>query len=620
MSPSIITIAIFFCFLCSCSQCGKEQTKKELESYSTQPLQKETERRKSSIGAEGGRSEPDAESHQQGKNFDPIRAEEHYQRAVELLKQNKIPAALDEMEQTFQFNPKHEGAYLFFLRGYKFQQENNYPKAVENYLSFLNKEEIQNTTTDEWQAEMTRNTIGNLAQAYFDWGMLSHSLFNSAINIELDYYNQEYALWKCKKLKSMNLNYNWYFRGICLAYAQQYEDAIAAFKQIQPNSDIYPQAQLALARCYAQTGKREVAQTLFQQIDAVGKKDPVIFSSLSVFLTEFFPSRKQEGLANCEVTYSLARGAGVKANVRNTVIRNLSQAYYNTAQIDKALEYLRKLDPKLPEFEDASGAKFFDPSLFRLQAQIYLSKGIEYYQKVVEKIGEEKTSSQLYRIGESFLVLGKYDDAISIFQKLIEKTVGKRLRASTIISLGICYYNKGNSEKAAELWNSVQTERDVLIQSEMGYTFARLGINLDLALVLCKRTEAEVAEQGVLAANLGTAYFHKGIQEKNKKKQGELFWQAIGQLGSYIGNSVDFRRGDWRAPLLLINLANGYYLVHRFQKSTTIFLYFRDDYPEVEQLFIACQLTQENWRRIQWHSEYRPTETLWYGDWFGGLQ
>jgi tetratricopeptide (TPR) repeat protein len=546
-------------------------------------------------------------------------ADEHYQRAVEALKQNKIEAALDEMEQTLQLNPKHEGVYLSFLQGYKFQQENNYPKAVENYLSFLNKEEIQTATTDEWQAELTRNATGNLAQVYFDWGMLSRSFFNSAINIELDYYNQEYALWKGKKLKSLNLDYNWYFRGICLAYAQQYEDAIAAFKQIQPNSDIYPLAQLAMARCYSQTGKQEVVQKLIQQIDSASKKDPVLLNSLSVFLTEFFPDKKQEGLAACEAAYSLASKQGIKENGRNMVTRNLSQAYYNTAQIDKAWEALRKLDTKLPDFEDARGAKFFDPSLFRLQAQIYLSKAIEYYQKVVEKVEEEKAAFPLYQIGKSFLALGKYDEAISIFQKLLEKNVGKRLQAFTMVHLGICYYKKGNKELAAELWNSAQISKDAQIQSEVGYTFALLGINLDLALALCTRTEAEVAKWGFLAANLGTIYLQMGIQEKNKTKQAELFWQAIGQLSSQIGNSFDFRKGDGRTPLVLIELAKAYYLVNSFGAPTTIFRYFRDDYPEVEQLFSACQLTRENWRRIQWHAEYRPTEILWHDNWFAEL-
>jgi len=546
-------------------------------------------------------------------------ADRYYGQAEQHLARREYPEAFDAFEQTLRLNPNHSGVYLKFFRGYQAQQRNKYPEATAYCTQFLKRAKETSSDTVSWQKEVVNAATLNLAQSYYDWALLSLAFFNVAVNVELDYYTQKLILIREGKIPPTDEDYLLYFRGLCYYYMKRYAQAIGDFLKISSNSTLFFHLQIALAMCYYKTGEREKARQILESVYEKGKDDAVLLSRLGYAHTELFP-QAPNGLDYCRRAKALAT-----QGVLNKVLTHLSYAYAQMNQPSLAYEYFKKLDRKQADAVSNSGSKFFDPLFYKLQANVYFSKALEYY-SLLEADKSGNSDDICFQIGTCYLQFGRYDEAISYFEKLVDKESQIRLKAA--ISLGFCYFKNGNQARAKKYWQLAENSMvglfegsipeqpaSTIIQSELGKTFAALNIRLDEAFALCSDAYKRASRGGFeirppsvwrkLNHNLAKVAFQRGVKENRI----EFVLQSVGLLESLI-SGYNFTKGSSDYPLVLIDLANAQYYLRNFSEPANIWGHFLDDYPEVEPIFHACQSVLENWRKIQWYKELLP-EIQW---------
>ncbi|MHC4535428.1 MAG: tetratricopeptide repeat protein [Planctomycetota bacterium] len=458
--------------------------------------------------------------------------------------------------------------------------------------------------------DKTQQYTAQSQQTDFDKAILYQAFLNTGVNIARDYYTQKLLLIKEGKIPPNDTPYLFYFRALCYYHLNQYNLAFSDLSMIQSDSDIFPKAQILIGLCYAQTGKKNQAQIIWQKIYNEHSKNPVILSYLGYAYVELNP-QDIEGLNYGQTAYALATERKTLEEDKNQVLRNLSYAYSQNGQYDIAIEeYLQKMNRRLPDVIGVTGTQFFDPLIYKLQANIYFSKAIQNYKK----------GNKLYPIAISYLHLGKYDQAKDYLLQFIGKSKGiERLKAK--INLGVCYWKANNQTKAEEEWDSVlQSIKDIQIRSQLGATFALLPIRLEEAYSLCTGAleqieELEQAEEPSLSLwrelsrNLSLIAFQRAILGKNK----QFIPEVVNTLESQIAYEKVTQNG-LAHPLLLLDLVNVRYYNRDVYEPPKLLLYLRDKYPEIDLILDVCQVVAENWKKTQFYRELQ-TEIQWQNIW-----
>lgn len=448
-------------------------------------------------------------------------------------------------------------------------------------------------------------------QTDFDEAILYQAFLNTAVNVTRDYYTQKLRLIEARKIPPDDAPYLLYFRALCYYHLNQYHLAISDLSQIQPHSDIFPKVQILMGLCYAQTGKKNQAQTIWQKIYHENLNNPVILSALGYAYAELNP-QSAEGLDYCQTAYTLVTKHVAQEAVKNQVFRNLSYVYSQRGQDEMAWEYLQQMNRKLPDVIGVTGAPFFDPLVYKLQANLYFSQAIQHYKK----------KNQLYPLAVSYLHLGQYDQAKDYLLQFIRRSKGlERLKAK--INLGLCYWNTNNRAKAEEEWRAVlQSVADAPTRSLMGATFAVLGIQLEQAYSLCAEALGQMEEGAEaqadqpplsiwreLSRKLSLVAFQRGIFQKQR----QFIPEAVNTLESQIAYEKVTQNG-FAHPLLLLDLVNVRYYNRDVYEPPKLLLYFRDQYPEIDPLLDVCQAVAENWKKTQFYQELQ-TEMQWQNLW-----
>ena len=144
-------------------------------------------------------------------------------------------------------NPEH-----YFERGNCFLNLHKYPEAIADYTHALKQRDKTWEYYYRWDCHQKRGIahtkLGQLKQAREDFDLaLKHCLFHEAIR--LDPHDLD----------------NYILRGTLYYCAEQYQNALLDFLQIQKQTTLTPDQQAILGFCYLKLGEVQQAKAIFRQ-------------------------------------------------------------------------------------------------------------------------------------------------------------------------------------------------------------------------------------------------------------------------------------------------------------------------------------------------------------------
>lgn len=361
------------------------------------------------------------------------------------------------------------------------------------------------------------------ANSYFEKGIFYKGLFNATINRQINVYNARLYLIDNKE-----------------------KIAKLADKKIKFSKDEISCIRYYRGLCYYYQGRLEKAILDFEKVSKSSDK--------------YLEARIR--LVGCYYEQGKIKEA---TRLWNEVYPKKENNPLTKKDIDNALNALNKT-PK-------SKTVFYDPSILNLKSQKYLGLAVKYYQK------ESQNEDSQCLCGIAELMDGRINDSIRTLTPLIYSNRWE-IKAKAKINLGVAYYLKGERAKSNTLWDEVKREYNNKpgVISELGYTYSRLGINLNEALSLCREA------RGLFSYHLGMVYFKKGVIE-NKT---DYTYNATRLLENGCGSD----------SLFLLDLSNAYYYKKWFDHSINILMQIPD--MEIKDVIYLTQNMSENWKIFTW--------------------
>lgn len=465
-------------------------------------------------------------------------------------------------------NKRIPEAYLM-MANIQRDQFKDYPEAIQFYEKYLI---LPN-------AEKTKG-LKEIAKAYYDWGMLYDSFFDSSVNLHLNYYT--FKLHKPNLINERESSAIRYYAGLENYLYGRIDDAINNFSKVTEKTHSYNiLSEIKLAGCYYQKGQKGKANQIWSSIKKISNNDILIISELLVTQLESKVNNiEKEALKKCQEVSQLLDKQKNQTNYYNKIRLNLSMVYCMINDLDNAYSQIRYYDPKMPD-TNLEIAKFYQSYIYKLLAQLCFKKASRYYEECA-KFDPSKSDIYNYYKGICYLSIGEFDNGIKTFEKVSNKPLNLKAQ----IYLAICYYNKGQRQKAIEIFDRISRDKNKDVLNELGYVYAKLNINLGNAQKYIQKSE-DIYKTAFV-------YFQLGIREKDEMKKNLVLVDAI-RLVDQDRGEVDYSL-EKNDPIKLILLANLYYQRRMFDESVRIWMNFTSKYPDVYGIINILQLTSETWQ------------------------
>lgn len=435
------------------------------------------------------------------------------------------------------------------------------------------------------------------ADEYFKLGFLYKGLFNTAVNTQINYYTAKlFLIGKGelpKGVRPEKKDHILYYRGLCYYYQGDVKKAMLDFKKIPKSSDKYIESIIRLGACYYKQKGIKKAIRLWNKAYLLSKNEPKFISKLGNLYAEL----------------------GINIPTATTYCKKdklgeigLVWISLHKKDIDNALGLIEKIEAKKPDLIVNRGrwkeityiSRFYDPGILAIKAQVYLNASIKYYQN---KVMTERNDYLCCKIGIAQLMSGNLNESITTLEPLTHSN-NWEVRAKALINLGIAYYLRGEKQNADNSWNIVinSYRNKQLVMSELGYTYARLGIRLDKALSLC------TDKPGTFSYHLGMVHFKKGILMDSL--------DYINSAPTLLEGNRRFKAGYdpmYDNGLFLLDLANAYFIRKDFTFSEEILSWFCKKYSDAEGIFYNIQGMAISWEYLQWEQNWMITwKDMWY--------
>jgi Ni/Co efflux regulator RcnB len=427
-------------------------------------------------------------------------AEAHYLRGQRFLRHRHYKGAHESFTAAIvtarENGTSHPKAH--YQRGKIFEEyHHDYQAAIRDYQAYLHE-------PDEDRAD----ALKRLASVCFKLGQIYRRLFNTAVNIQIDYYTNklELAEFSSDFASSDELPYHRYFRASCYYLAGRFSESIADLKRLPEQTPVSDLAQVKLAASYYRVGEKKQANRIFATLN-----DERALVKSELWRASLECGRQTDMVAaqhECQKALNALLSQEPDAIGKlNRLRRNLSFIYYASGEIQKALELLSEIDSTIPDFRptfttvegnvtENYSSSYTDPSIFQLKKQLFFDFAHTIYTQLLSI--KESTNTRL-QIGRCYLYTNRLDAARQIFSQID--------RPEAKVYLGVVVYLSEGLEEAREIWDSLPVDKQV--KEQIDFQMAELGVNIgDLSL----------QENDVPTQLTGYIYLQKGIYDRSERR------------------------------------------------------------------------------------------------------
>ena len=204
----------------------------------------------------------------------------------------------------------------------------------------------------------------------------------------------------------------------------------------------------------------------------------------------------------------------------------LGKAYYETGQIDLAIDILKKAETYATEDEDSM-------IIYNLLGLNYTTKGdldtaLSYSSKslrLAKKLGDrESETKSLNNVALIFYYKGELDKALEYFKESLRSTTDEKNKSFIYNNIALIYLNKGDYKRAIEYFKkAIEIDEKYGDYEESGSAMINLG-----------NTYRKIKD-------FKNAYYYLSEGLKRAEKIGNKYWEGMGlaSLGLYFADKRD---------------------------------------------------------------------------------
>ena len=450
----------------------------------------------------------------------------------------------------------------------KLYKKNRYEDAANVILPYLSE-------ADPQQQGKTYLSLGLI---YFANAKLYRELYHTSTAVQLDYLTKLLAADKKSESRFVKL-----YLGRTLLEAGQFVEAAAFFKKFLRDKRVQPHqkvlANIDLGTVFYLQGNKDKALNLWsrQQVS-----EPAAITALAAAYSR--AGQKEKNPTDlCQQALGLMKQSGKTPSIDS--ISDLIEVYTREGQIQKGTDLLRQAELKAFSQEEKlvknKVLRFYNPALLKNLSRFYETASLKYLDKAVAVSDDKLKGLARYYLSIGYGHFGKSDESFKIIDSFIATTrLPAQFNARARVAQAINNYLLGREAIAKE-------QLDALLQSKV-----EPHLVADI-LLACTRHHIEFP-QAVISA---TAMAEKGEDRR--------FYSVNYALGRYYLEKKDYLRAttymeagrdksnknriEFNDPLMLVNLAQAYYLTKKFSESLEIYFEMSKQFPAVRQIQVAMQ-------------------------------
>ena len=542
-----------------------------------------------------------AKEESSGDNKQEVKKELQWKQGLKFFfEQGRRPEAHQRLSSLYEDYPDFKEPYFHFILGEIEWRWHNYPVAIRHFLQEL----------DNWNARYERpfptrtDLLWYIADAHHQMGLLFKGFFNSALNVERNYYDFLLSLNVRRErgssageltLLPYREDFIYYFRGLCHFYLGEGEKARRDWQELGASSELYSRARAMLGLIAFKDGRTREAEQIWEKLKEDGLKQGEPGVSELLTGAEPWRSRGLERLARTHQNPSSHARAGVY------YAWGLAQ---ESGRLDEVGEILDSVTFAEPELRHQWGklvpikgepieyyADFYDPFWLNILADYHLRVAARYYRQHARE--SQQTGIEAYGALID-LALGEIEAA----QKGLESLSGsadQKLKLAALLGLRVIAVRRDQGQQVERLDQRIRqmVDKDSSYRSDYGRLLVEMGGEPQAAIEFCR--SPEIWEPGMFSRNMAYVRFVQGMKQQNM----EVLTRAIEsyEKNHRMETQYSVRQND---PMVLQGLANAFYGRRWFNFGPKIYLKFRDMYPEVEQIFDCLRHTTQIWETLKW--------------------
>ncbi len=278
----------------------------------------------------------------------------------------------------------------------------------------------------------------------------SHSIWAEKANLEyadLFFMQQKYA--RAEELyqlfyenypQSDFVGYSLFQLAVCQERNQKPEEAIHSYKQVWLNfpTNDYAQPSLSNLERIIETHEMEPWTPTADQV----------FNRAQLFFSQYHYHSALDQLNHILNNYDIS------SLMEARVLFRMGMCYYNLRDYGQARDYL------LSAYQISEGSGIADDALYFLgRAETNLGRreeAISYYQKLMEDYPRSNLSDDaLYRLGRIYFFDNQMDKAIESYKRVVEEYPGGDRFSEVLWELGWIYYNTGDWDQAKGIFSNM---------------------------------------------------------------------------------------------------------------------------------------------------------------------
>jgi hypothetical protein len=408
-----------------------------------------------------------------------------------------------------------------------------------------------------------------LARAYIQNAQLYRLLQNSSLAIGKQYLNKLVA----QKGNERSLYVTLYY-GEYLAESGQSREGVAQLKNFIAQKDSAPN--------YRDTAQMSLLAAQNTAKPAPRSADPLVRSQYAAALSRIPASRAE---AVVQIDQALAEMLKTNPIVPVRAMSNAIAVYARSGQSGKALALLASADLGRPSYEEVisktKALRFYDPALLGNLAELFEAEA----QRLLLRL---QSNARLKPVAKFFLLnlylnTGEFNKAAALLPELLDANS----------DLPAAYRERVLLLQAASDVRSGQAARGNAVFAELGRKYEQDPALLAQVLQTCVRVKASCASVTASARALA------------QTSQGERFrslHHAVGEQYAADGRNEQAllsmetardksnkNRIDTNDPVLLVHLADLYFIGKSFSESLEIYFELSKEFPAVRQLQESAQ-------------------------------
>jgi tetratricopeptide (TPR) repeat protein len=452
--------------------------------------------------------------------------------------------------------------------GMQLYKKNHYEDAANLIQPYLSK----------GVSQQQGKTYLSLGLIYFANAKLYRELYHSSTAVQLDYLTKLLAADKKSESRFVKL-----YLGRTLVEAGKLVEAAAFFKKFLMDKHVQPHykilANIDLGTVFFLQGKQDRALNLWSKQNV---SEPLAITALAAAYSRAGHKEKNP-MGMCQQALGQLKQTGKTPSIDS--INNIIEVYTREGDIQKGIDLLKHADLKTFSQEENlvrnKVIRFYNPSLLKNLSTFYEKASLKYLNKAVAVADDKLKGLAHYYLSIGYGHFDNPDESFKIIDSFISSTrLPSQFNNKAKVAQAVNNYLLGREAIAKEQLDTLlQSKAEPYLVADILLAITRHNIEFPQAVISATAMAQKGEDRRFYSVNFALGRYYLG-------KKDYLRATTYMEAGRDKSNK---NRIEFNDPLMLVNLAQAYYLTKKFSESLEIYFEMSKQFPAIRQIQVAMQ-------------------------------